>query len=122
MKELYEIGEIGRMERQHQVTDLGRIAFLERGLDGVQEVGANASILVAQFDLGCGVLHGFPIAGLIASSGKGRDQKQGSTPRKRVADRRFRPATTGAACDALDACCLGISSQKMARWLEEFRK
>jgi hypothetical protein len=60
MKELYEIGEIGRMERQHQVTDLGSSAFLERGLDGVQEVGANAPILVAQFDLGCGVLHGLP--------------------------------------------------------------
>ena len=34
------------------------IVLIECRFDGVQELGANTPLLVAQFDLACGVLHG----------------------------------------------------------------
>ncbi len=46
------------MQRQRELADLVGIALIERRRDGMQEVGANAPLLVAQFDLACGVLHG----------------------------------------------------------------
>ncbi len=46
------------MQRQRQLAHLGRVAFIERRGDGMQEVGADSALFVAQFDLACGVLHG----------------------------------------------------------------
>ena len=53
-----QIGEIGRMQRQGQFAGEGGVAVLQRGGDGVQELGADPALFVAQFDLACGVLHG----------------------------------------------------------------
>ena len=46
------------MQRQRQLAGFRRVAFIDRGGDGMQEVRADAALFVAQFDLARGVLHG----------------------------------------------------------------
>ena len=50
------------MQRHGEPAHLGRILIIERDNDGMQEIGANAAFLVAQFDLACGVLHGLSVS------------------------------------------------------------
>ena len=64
------------MQRKRQLADLGGIALIEGRLDGVQEVGANAPLLVAQFDLACGVLHG-PVRSPVRIAFKREGQRPG---------------------------------------------
>ena len=61
-KQLDQVGEVGLVQRQREPAHLGRIALIERDNDGMQEIGANAALLVAQFDLACGVLHGLSVS------------------------------------------------------------
>ena len=57
-QQLDQVGKVGFMQRQRQLAGFGRVAFVDRGGDGMQEVGADTALFVAQFDLACGVLHG----------------------------------------------------------------
>ena len=57
-QQLDQVGEVGLMQRQRQLADLGGVALIERRVDGMQEIGADPALFVAQFDLACGVLHG----------------------------------------------------------------
>ena len=50
------------MQPHGELAHLGRVLLIERGNDGVQEIGANAPLLVAQLDLACGVLHGVSVS------------------------------------------------------------
>ena len=70
------------MERKRELADLVGIALIERRRDGVQEVGADAPLLVAQFDLACGVLHGLSDRQVeLRSRGRACDPgKRESTP------------------------------------------
>ncbi len=53
-----QIGEVGLMQRQRQLAHLRRVALVEGCDDGVQKLGADSALFVAQFDLACGILHG----------------------------------------------------------------
>ena len=57
-QQLDQVGEVGFVQRKRELAYVVGIALIERRLDGVQEVGAKRPLLVAQFDLACGVLHG----------------------------------------------------------------
>ena len=46
------------MQLERKLARLRGVVLIERGRDGMQEIGANAPFLVAQLDLACGVLHG----------------------------------------------------------------
>ena len=53
-----QIGEVCLVQRKRQLAHFRRVALIEGGDDGVQEIGAESALFVAQFDLACGVLHG----------------------------------------------------------------
>ena len=57
-QQLDQIGEVGLVQRQRQLADFGGVALIDGRLDGMQEIGADRALFVAQFDLACGVLHG----------------------------------------------------------------
>ena len=61
-KQLNQVGEVGLVQPHGELAHLGRVLLIERGNDGVQEIGANAPLLVAQLDLACGVLHGVSVS------------------------------------------------------------
>ena len=80
---LDQVGEVGLMQRKRELADLGGIALIERRRDGMQEVGANAPLLVAQFDLACGVLHGLSDRQVeLRSSGRASDPEAGMGARE----------------------------------------
>ena len=57
-EQLDEIGKVGPVQRKGEFAQFRRIAGIDRGNDGVQELGADSALIVAQFDLACGILHG----------------------------------------------------------------
>ena len=57
-EQLDQIGKVGLVQRKRELAQFRRLALVERGDDGVQELGADSALFVAQFDLACGVLHG----------------------------------------------------------------
>ena len=71
-EQLDEIGEVGRVQRKRQLSYARRVAIVDRSGDGVQELRADSTLFVAQFDLARGVLHGLSDRQGLASNGKGR--------------------------------------------------
>ena len=57
-EQLDQIGKVGLMQRQRELAHFRRVALVEGCDDGVQKLGADSALFVAQFDLACGVLHG----------------------------------------------------------------
>ncbi len=57
-EQLDQTGEVGFVQRQRELAHFRRVVLVQRRDHCVQELGADAALFVAQFDLACGVLHG----------------------------------------------------------------
>ena len=91
-EQLDEIGKIGLVQRKGEVAQFRRLARIERGNDGVEELGADFALLVAQIDLARFILHGLSVSPCSNVKREGRGFRgSGSAPEE--TNSRFR------ACD-----------------------
>ncbi len=94
-EQLDQVGEIGRVQFEGERPYPRHIAVVERGGDGMQEIGTDVPVLVAQFNLAYGVLHR-PSNRWVFKLRAGMSTLPRAAPAlSRLATCRFRPVISG---------------------------